>query len=146
MLYSQMLEALLMALHYFLLGLDLGMLYMLQEIFLMMNTTMIFYFFSYEAGNLNQSFALHRIITIPLVIFFCIYAISMSIVAIVFSTTSDFFIPCYDWIWLYSASYGIFMGFFMLGIKFYINSVLKKISFYSKLRIDKTKNLYFKYY
>ncbi|OMJ92915.1 hypothetical protein SteCoe_4257 [Stentor coeruleus] len=136
-LYVQTLEALVMALHYLLIGFEFDMLFVLQEILLMVLVTVIFYFFTSEIGKIIERQSFSKKISIPLVIFNVVYTIIIIVASIVFLVKDEQFFTCNIWIWLFSSISGISMSLVLFSLGIYMNKEIMKMSIYSSSQVSK---------
>lgn len=139
MLYSMALATLTMALHYFLLGFDYGVFYLLQEVAVIVLVTFISYFFIVEIGKITERQSKNKIVTVPLLGFNLVYAVGVVITGIV-ATSQDFYVfECKSWFWIYSGCSGTCSGLLLVGFSKYLRVILKNWSQYSASRISKQK-------
>lgn len=140
MLYIQILETSLMALHYFLIGFDSDIMYMLQEIFLMLLVTMVFHFFSCELGKMTDTITTHKLISTPLLVVNSFYVLGLSLASIVLSVKDKFVFECDNWIWLYSAVYGIIVSIILVVLALKMNQKLKEMSSLNLAQVSKSRH------
>lgn len=145
-LYIQALEALIMALHYFLIGFEFDMLFVLQEIFLMLLVTVIFYFFTSEIGKIIERQNFSKKVSIPLVIFNVIYTAVISVASVVLLLEDKYFFTCNVWIWLYSSISGISMSLVLFSLGVYMNKEIMKMSIYSSSQVSKPRLRQLRYF
>lgn len=138
--YAQSLETLTMALHYFLLGLDSEILFMLQEIFYMLLIIFIFYFFSDELSKMVGTQNTHKIISIPLLVIYVLYVISLSTAVIVLRVKDQKVFECKDWIWMFSATSGLFLSGVLGIFAVYMQKKMEKMPLYTKWHVDQKRS------
>jgi uncharacterized membrane protein len=137
MLYSQTFEVSLMILHYFMVDIDYGIFFMLQEIFLMLLVTLIFYYYSCEIGKISDSIGINKIIAVPLVAINVLYVCGFSAASISLALEEEYTFICNDWIWLYSSLCGFVLSFVLLGFGCYMSRKLSSMTTYSIAQVDK---------
>lgn len=135
-LYVQAIVTLTMALHYFLIGIESAILFVLQEIFLMFLITMIFYFFTAEIGKILDKQTMSKMISVPLVFFNCVYTIVMTVASIVLSLENTYIFACNDWIWLYSSISGLLISLALFILSLYMNKQILKMNEYSYSKVS----------
>lgn len=128
-----------MTLHYFLLGFDYGIFFLLQEIAIIVLVTFISYFFIVEIGKITERQSKNKVVTVPLLSFNLVYAVGVFITGIV-AISQDFYVfECKSWFWVFSGCSGTCSGFLLIGFSKYLRVILKNWSQYSASRISKEK-------
>ena len=138
-LYSQTAATLAMSFHYFFIGFDFNVFYLLQEVAIIVLVTLISYFFIVEIGKITQRQSKNMIFTVPLLGFNIIYAAGIIISGIVLSVQEIVVYQCKSWIWLFTACSGTVSGLVLCGFSMFLRRVLKSWAEYSASRVSKGK-------
>ena len=142
-LYVQAFELLMMALHFLLIGVDYGVLYLMQEVMISVLPTIISYFFIKEVGKITDRQTKDRKVLGLLVGANVIYCAGVLTSGIVLMIGSGQGFNCKSWIWVFSSCGGILYGGVLLGFAVFLKQEVRNWSIYSASRFNYSRFTYF---
>lgn len=118
-LYVQMLQTIMMFVHYVVIGPEFNILYMLMEYLQFVLDTIIFFYFAFEATKVHQSPGFYKRFIKPLLVFNILYLTGFAVYFIVGNIKSEDVYSCQNGIWVYMRLSGLMLTlvFFIIGIR-----------------------------
>ena len=142
-LYAQAFELLMMALHFLLIGVDYGVLYLMQEVMISILPTIISYFFIKEVGKITERQTKDRKVLALLVGANLVYCAGVLTFGIVLMVGSEDSLNCRSWILIFTSCFGIVYGGVLLGFAVFLKQEVKNWTVYSASRFNYSRFTYF---